>query len=338
MRAGLLVAVCLAAVLLFGCGEGGGSETTESRAAVPPPKERPGAPSKQRSDDAPKEKRQLVLTLAGWRGPESAGVVMADERGYFADVGLDVSVLSPASPARPVQYVANRTDDLGVAQQPQVLMAKENGVPIVAFGSLVSEPTAAMIWLRDSKIRGIEDLRGKTIAIQGLPFQRGFLESILARGGLTLDDVTVKSVEYKLVPSLVSGRADAIFGGSRNVEGLELESRGLDPVIAPVESLGVPPYEEGVWITRSDFAAKNPKVLRDFISAVRRGTAAAIEDPKKAAMTVVESFEVNPELGPKEMEAGVEAMLPLLSETGRMSLGKASDLEAWMRDQGLLGE
>jgi putative hydroxymethylpyrimidine transport system substrate-binding protein len=63
--------------------------------------------------------------------------------------------------------------------------------------------------------------------IPGLAFQRRFLEYILNQAGLTLDDVKVKSVGNDLVPALVSGRADALSGGSRNLEGADLESHGI---------------------------------------------------------------------------------------------------------------
>jgi len=48
------------------------------------------------------------------------------------------------------------------------------------------------------------------------------------------------------------------------------------------------------------------------------------------------AYETNPELSRKEMEAGVEATLPLLSRTGYMSPGKASRLVDWMHGQGLI--
>ncbi len=193
-----------------------------------------------------------------------------------------------------------------------------------------------MIWLEKSQISGIADLEGKTIAIPGFEFQEDLLESVLARAGLTLADVKVEKASHNLVPSLVSGRADAIFGGYEAVEGVELESRGLDPVVTPIGSLGLPGYEEMMWITRTDYAAQYPQVLRSFLSAVRQGTAAAIADPQAAAKAVDEDGESTPFLNLEETEAGVEATLPLLSKTGHMSPARAEDLMEWMRDQGMI--
>jgi len=105
-----------------------------------------------------------------------------------------------------------------------------------------------------------------------------------------------------------------------------------------VSSLGIPAYEGLVWIARTDFAAKHPRLIRGFMSAVRRGTAAAIADPKAAARVIDASVESNPESGLKELEAQVEATLPLLSKTGYMDPRTASRLVAWMHRQGMIDQ
>jgi putative hydroxymethylpyrimidine transport system substrate-binding protein len=313
-------------ILLAGCGGGNGSETAKAS--------RGGEDKTAQEHRSPPKVRSLTITLAGLRGPESAGIVHAYDHGYFADLGLDVTILSPADPVRPIKYVVSETDDLGVAQQPQVVLAKEKGVPIVAFGSLIPKPTAAMIWLKRSGIDGIADLKGKTIAIPGLSFQEGLLETVLARAGLTLEDVTVEDARYELVDYLASGRADAIFGGSWNAEGIVLESRGLNPVITRLGSLGIPSYEELVFIARTDRVAREPQTIRDFMAAVRRGTA-AIKDPEEAAEEVLYS---NESTGARqgEMEAEIKATLPLFSRTGYMSPARADRLVDWMREEELI--
>jgi putative hydroxymethylpyrimidine transport system substrate-binding protein len=181
------------ALLLVGCGSQGAADDTGTQSA----------------DYRPL--RNVTVTLDGHEGPENVGILMAQQRGYFTDARLSVSILTPVLPARPVQYVVTGQDDLGVTQEPQLVLAKSKGAPVIAVGSLVHRPTAAMIWLKRSHIGGIADLKGKTIAIAGVPFQELFLANVLAFGGLTLDDVKVANVGYELVPALVSGRADAIF-------------------------------------------------------------------------------------------------------------------------------
>jgi putative hydroxymethylpyrimidine transport system substrate-binding protein len=314
---GATLAAIAAALLIAGCGGQGGAETAGDSEAFRPI-------------------RNLTVTLNGHEGPENAGILMAEAKGYLADARLSVSVFTPVLPARPVQYVVTRQDDLGVTQEPQLVLAKEKGAPVIAVGSLVNQPTAAMIWLKKSHIDDIADLKGKAIALPGVPFQEVFLESVLARHGLTLDDVEVKNVGYGLVPALVSGRADAIFGGSWNLEGAELETRGLKPVITRPRSLGLPSYDEFMVIARPDLVAKQPGVIRDFMSAVIRGNAAAIEDPDAAAKAIEEAGLGGSKLSRKALEAEVAATSPLLSKSGYMSSEEAIRLVDWLHRQDML--
>jgi putative hydroxymethylpyrimidine transport system substrate-binding protein len=315
----LIVVLAATGVAMIGCGSAGGA--TESVEELPPP-----------LGQLP----QVRVTLDGQAGPANVAILMAIQRGFFTENGMEVLEATPLSPSRPVQYTSGPTADFGVTQQPQVPIARENGAPVVAVGSLVSRPTAAMIWLAKSEIRGISDLRGKTIAIPGIPYEVGLLESILRRAGLSLRDVKLQRVGYELAPALLSGRADAIFGGSWNLEGIALRKRGANPVIRKVQELGVPDYEELVMITRADRAAKEPKMVRNFMAAVVRGAAAAMEDPEGAVRLIEENNERNLEATPAITRAQVEATLPLLSQTGEMDSEKAADLVAWMHEEEII--
>jgi putative hydroxymethylpyrimidine transport system substrate-binding protein len=320
-----IVLLLVAAGLMTGCGE----STNADSAAVACPK-RTGEAEGDRS------LRRVDITSDGKDGPENAAILMAAKCGYFADAGLTVTVTSPGGLSYPLFYVATRTVDVAVSHQPQVAIAAAKGVPVIAIGSLISQPTAAMIWLRKSEISDIADLKGKTIAIPGLPFQREFLRSILAREGMTLADVNVEVVGYELLTALTSGKADAIFGGSTNLEGAALEARGLEPVITPVQRLGIPDYDELVMIARPDFAAENPELVRGFMTALARGRAAAVADPGRVRKMMEGSAEAYFELDREQREAEIKATLPLLSESGHMDPRQAERLVDWMHGQGLV--
>ncbi len=328
------VGLVLVAALLAGCGEGGSGtqevtkagETLQSTTAA------------KAAEKAPPRREPVTVWVAldGWETAETLGLVMAEKRGYFTKAKLFVTTLSPVTPALSIPDVVNGSDLIGVAHGPQVVMAREKGASIVIVGNLVRHATAAMIWPKKSKIGGLADLKGKTIAIPGLSFQRSFLENVLARGGLTLDDVKVKKVGNDLVPALVSGKADAILGGSGNLEGADLKVQGLDPVITPVRSLGIPDYDELVLVARADRTEEAPNVMRGFARAVADGAAAAIEQPKGAIKALEAGGERNPETSPPERAAEVTQTLPLLSTDGQVSADRMQDLIDWMSEQGMI--
>jgi putative hydroxymethylpyrimidine transport system substrate-binding protein len=276
----------------------------------------------------------LDLTLDGVPDPETVGVLTANDLGHFREAGIGLTVATPLAPERPIPYVVEGLADIVVSYQPQVVLAREEGLPVVAFGSLVSGTTMAMIWLEGSGIDEIADLKGKTIAIPGVAFQRDFLEAILRGSGLSLDDVKVMVGGYGLAPLLAEGKADAIFGGSGNVEGAMLEAQGLDPVVTPATELGVPEYDELVFVTRRDRLARHPNLYRHFVEVATAGAHTAQEDPAAGGKAIVGQY--TSEALPQGIRAGVDPTLPLLSEDGEIDQEHTAELIAWMHEQGMI--
>lgn len=313
------LAIAVVAAALAGCGGGSGPETAE----------RP---------DPPPEPREVEVSLNRELGPEHAGLLMAQANGYFADVGLEVLLSSPASPAWPIRYLLSKVvdADFAVSHEPQVAISIENGHPITAVGSLIAEPTAAFIWLEGSGIESVSDLKGRTIAIPGLPFQRSFLESLLSRAGVKLEDVKLRYVGYKAAPALARGGADAIFGAAPQLEGVELRSLGHEPVVTPVGSMGVPSYDELVLIARADLVSREPQWVRDFMAALSRGTAAANRNPQAVVRAIENSGEPSPVSSRKAREAQLAAILPILSRDGYLDPDQAEGLIDWMHEEEMI--
>ena len=353
----LAVALVAAAVLLTGCGGGSGTEaadtsateagattTTEAEKTTPAEAEAATALVEEElyRDNAgkgcPKRERspgEMSIALDGWETPESAGILMATERGYFDRLGLVANTFARPTPASVIPEVVEGYDDVGIAHEPEVMLARERGLPIVVLSGLMPRPAAALIWLKKSKIEGVADLKGKTIGIPGLPFQELFLRKALEKGGLAPGDVKVETVGYKLVQELVTGHTDAILGRS-NLQGAELKARGLDPVITPLQDLGIPAYDEFVLIARAECLAQRPQMFRDFLSALAQGTAAAAKDPQGTVEALMKVEESNSETSRKAMKAQLEATLPLITKGATVSRAQARRLENWMYEEGMI--
>jgi putative hydroxymethylpyrimidine transport system substrate-binding protein len=286
-----------------------------------------------KSEEGGHERQPLSLTLDFYPNPDHAGIYMAQKLGYFEEAGLDVSIHTPSDPAAPIKEVAAGRTDLAISYEPEVLLAREQGLDVVAVSALVDRPLTSMIWLKKSGIAGIAGLRGKTIATAGIPYQDAYLKTILARAHLTPSDVSAVNVGYGLLPAIVGGRAEAMLGGFLNVEGVDLRLRGKDPVVTPVDRLGVPTYDELVLVAKRDKLEEDPEAVRLFLAALARGTAAAKENPKAAAKALLEA---NSDLEPKLTEAELAATLPLLSTRGAMDAGQWKRFIAWMHENGLI--
>lgn len=293
----------------------------------------------EKSEEGGAERQAFNLTLDFYPNPDHAGIYMAEELGYFEEAGLQVGIDTPADPAAPMKLVAAGRTDLAISYEPEVALAQEQGLDVVAVAALVNQPLTSMIWLKKSGIKGIGDLKGKTIATAGIPYQDKFLETILARVDLTPDDVKVVNVGFSLLPAVAGGSADAMLGGFRNVEGVDLRLRGLSPTVLPVDQLGVPTYDELVLVANRKSLEEDPDKYRLFIAALERGTEAAVENPGAATDAILAA---NPDLEPKLTAAEVEATLPLLGARvsgqpyGYMDPKAWEAFAGWMRDNDLL--
>lgn len=287
----------------------------------------------EKSEKGGGETESLSLTLDFYPNPDHAGIYMAQKLGYFADAGLDVSIQTPSDPAAPIKQVAAGQTDLAISYEPEVVLAREQGLDVVAVGALVDRPLTSLIWLKKSGIGGVAGLRGKTIATAGIPYQDAYLKTILARANLSPSDVKTVNVGYGLLPALVGGSAEAMLGGFSNVEGVDLRLRGKNPVVTPVDELGVPPYDELVVVAKRERLEEDPETIRLFLAALARGTAAAVKSPGATAKALLEA---NSDLDPKLTRAELSATLPLLSKRGTMDPAEWKAFIAWMRDNGLI--
>ncbi len=288
------------------------------------------------SPSCPTRADQVRVTLGGPAGPGNVAILLAEKNGFFRDAGFRVRVDSPADPAENLPEVAGGDAAIGVAQQPQVIISRDEGAPLIAIRSMIPRSTEALIWLRGSGIHRLADLKGKTIAYPGVPFQRDLLEAALASAGLKPGEVELREVGNDLVPALVSGEADAIFGGSWNLEGAALEARGARPVITRTKALGLPEYEESVVTAPYECVYKHPGLYKGFLVAVARGIEAAIKDPQAAARVIEEAQDPATAVGRRELQVQLQATLPLLSRSGLVDPGIGQRLIAWMGRSGLV--
>ncbi len=281
------------------------------------------------------ETTSLELMLDFFVNPDHAGIYTALENGHFEEAGLEVTPRVPSDPATPIKLVASGQADLAVSYEPEVLLARDQGLPVIAVAAIVPQPLTSLISLPDAEIEEPSDLRDKTIATAGIPYQDAYLKTILARANLSPADVKTVNVGFGLLPAILGGRAQAMLGGFRNVEGVDLRLRGKAPVVTPVDQLGVPTYDELVLVAQRQQLEEDPQAIRLFIAALARGTEAAANNPQAATKALLEA---NPDLDPKLTRAEVAATLPLLDPPrgerpyGYMSPTRWREFTGWMRD------
>lgn len=77
---------------------------------------------------------------------------------------------------------------------------------------------------------------------------------MLNHDGVKADQVKLVNVNFQLTSALMTGQVDAVIGGYRNIEALEMKQHGKNPVVFNVEDYGVPAYDELIIVANRDEA------------------------------------------------------------------------------------
>jgi putative hydroxymethylpyrimidine transport system substrate-binding protein len=278
-----LAAVLAAAVALTACG----AKRDKLSAA--------GAPS-----------QSVSLMLDWFPNADHVGLYTALADGDFAQAGLAVQIHVPTNPATPLQLLAAGKVDVAISYEPELLLARNQGEPLVAIGAIVQRPLTSIVSLGDKHITSPAQLRGKTVGDAGIPYQHAYLTTILQRAGVPAGSVKEINVGDNLVPAMLSGRVDATLGAYWNYEAIQLQQMGRRTNVIHVEDVGVPDYDELVLVAREDELANRNNVLRRFVQALGRGYEAVRSNPQAGVDALVRA---NPSLSSKLQQASVHATL-----------------------------
>ena len=222
----------------------------------------------------------MTLMLDWFINPDHAPLFVAQEKGYFAEAGLEVELIAPADPNDPPKLVAAGKADLAVSYQPQLHLQVAEGLPLVRIATLVATPLNTLLVLADGPVQSIADLKGRTVGFSVGGFEDALLGAMLERHGLSVDDVTLVNVNFSLSPSLISGQVDAVIGAYRNFELNQMDIEGRPGRAFYIEEEGVPPYDELIVVAQS--GRQGEPAMRRFVDALERGVQFLINHPDES--------------------------------------------------------
>jgi putative hydroxymethylpyrimidine transport system substrate-binding protein len=281
---------------------------------------------------------RLSLLLDYLPNADHAGIYAAKARGDFRRAGLDVDVQTPSDPSAPLKLLAAGRVDLAISYEPELLLARDAGEPLVAVGALVQEPLTSIISIGKHAVRSPSELRGKTVGTAGIPYQSAYLRAVLDHAHVDRGSVKEVDVGFNLVPAMLSGKVGATLGAFWNYEGVQLRLARKNPQIIRMERAGVPTYDELVVVARQADLRQGGARVRRFLRALGQGHEALRRDPQTGVRPLLQA---NPDLDPRLQLESVKATLPAFfppagKPFGWMDQAAWARYGRWMFDNGLL--
>jgi len=223
---------------------------------------------------------KLTVMLDWFLNPDHGPLVVALQKGYFAEDGLEVTLIEPADPNDPPKLVAAGLADVAITYQPQLHMQVAAGLPLSRIGTLVATPLNTLLVLDDGPIKSIADLKGRTVGYSIGGFEDALLKAMLAPHGLKLSDLKLVNVNFSLSPALLSGQVDAVIGAYRNFELNQLAIEGRKGRAFFVEEEGVPPYDELILVAATDKLA-DPRLVK-LLHGLERAVLYMVNHPEES--------------------------------------------------------
>lgn len=251
--------------------------------------------------------KPFTVMLDWFPNADHAALYSAIAGGDFRAVGLDVQPVVPSETAEPLKLLAAGKVDVAISYEPEVLLARDQGLKVVSIGALVQRPLTSLIALPEKHVSGVTSLAGKTVGTAGIPYQTAMLRTMLAHAKVEPSRVREANVGFNLVPAMLSGKVAATLGGYWNYEAIQLRLMHKRPTVIPVDQAGVPTYDELVLVVREGEAHTDGQDLRAFLQALTRGEHAVRSNPAAAAALVVKA---NPSLEPKLQLESIKQTLP----------------------------
>jgi putative hydroxymethylpyrimidine transport system substrate-binding protein len=255
---------------------------------------------------APSAKRFTIM-LDWFPNADHAALYAAIAHGDFRAVGLNVEPVVPAETAEPLKLLAAGKVDMAISYEPQLLLARDQGLKLVSIGALVQRPLTSIIALPEQHVTSLAQLAGKTVGTAGIPYQAAELRATLQHAGVAPAKVKEVNVGFNLVPAMLSGKVAATLGGYWNYEAIQLRLMHKHPLVIPVDEAGVPTYDELVLVVREGEAHTDGQDLRAFLQALTRGEHEVRANPAAAAALVLKA---NPTLESKLQLESIEQTLP----------------------------
>jgi NitT/TauT family transport system substrate-binding protein len=228
----------------------------------------------------------LTVQLDWVENAQFAGLLVAREKGWYAEQGLDVTIVPiNRTTLDTVGPVVKGHNVIGCADGMILLQARREHQPIQAFAATLQASPLGIVTLRSSGLSRVKDLAGKTIGLHAYDLTQ--LDIMLKANGLSLQQVKIKEIGDDLT-SLAAGKIDAQVLYLVD-EKVALEEKGIQLNVFPGYANNYSAYSQ-VYFARSDFLQANPAILAKFLRATNRGWEEAFAHPNETAAMLVSRY------------------------------------------------
>jgi NitT/TauT family transport system substrate-binding protein len=212
--------------------------------------------------------QKVKVQLAWIEDATWAALYASETQGYAKEEGIEQDFLPGGPQVDPIQAVAGGAAPFGfIGGLNQLILARSNGIPVKAFGTLWQSLPFGLISLASNPIKTPKDAIGKKIGLQS--GSRSTWALILAANNLTESQMTIVPVGVDPTP-LVSGQVDGYWGTATG-QLITLKSQGVQAQMMYMADSGVPGYGEMMIAPEKTLQDQEDLLVRWLKAAIKGG-------------------------------------------------------------------
>jgi NitT/TauT family transport system substrate-binding protein len=264
------------------------------------------------------------------------GDIYTDVHHIFADKGLDVTLKEGGPERDAIRELELGRAQFGVASADQVIRALDKGATVLVVAQLFQVNPLQWIYRPAKfKIARIEDLKGKILGVTFGGNDETILRTLLAKGGISEDEVTLFSVRYDYTPFYqykvnfwpVYRNTQAIILGEK------LRKAGEKVAFFNPAEFGIRFVANSV-VTSPRMLKKHPQVVKKFTEALMQGWTEALDPSNhQKALKTLQRFDKDTPW--PILDQQLTATRKLIQPTPDFPIG-TFDVEAWKQTEKIM--
>ena len=197
------------------------------------------------------------------------GLISAVELGYFEDENIDVQLTEFADGPTIIQAMESGSIDVGYIGQGAHKLCINGKADIFALAHVSNGD--AVIGSKEKGTDTIEGLKGKKIAYSSGTSSEDILKKTLAKGGMTMDDITAIDMDAtNIVTAMISGSVDACATWVPN--SLKVLQEVDDAIqLTDNKTFRADTVSLDSWIVMKKYSEENRDLLVRFARALYKG-------------------------------------------------------------------
>ncbi|MRH44348.1 myristoyl transferase [Aquibacillus halophilus] len=237
--------------------------------------------TEQTTEETSVEAEEVKVVLNWFAKSQHGGVYAAQDQGIFADNGLDVTIEPGGPQVSSIQMVASGSAEFGLAHADQMVIARNQGIELVAVATAMQGSPQALMFHEGKGIDDFDELNGRTTYIQPGITYWDFLKNKYDLSNVEELSYTGQHVNFIDDP-------DSVSQAFVTSEPYFLDEEGIPTETKLISDAGYDPYNIVLYVTK-DYLAENEEIVQGFVTSFVEGWNYYKETPDDITKIIQES-------------------------------------------------